>query len=96
MQYEALRREATTTVPDVPRGPGLALFLARGMSAWLAALAALTPLPVAMRPAHSDGAIPGPPASVPPAARRELTTVLASMVLACAQPREGEACPAAR
>lgn len=89
--YEALRREATTTGPDGPRGPGLALFLARGLPAWLAALAALLPL----RPAAGAvGELSGPPVPAPLPARRELTTVLAGMVLACTQPREGHACPA--
>ena len=42
-QYEALRREALEVAPFGPRGQGLALFLTRGMPAWLTALTALTP-----------------------------------------------------
>jgi hypothetical protein len=80
-QYEALRREATAAAPDGPRGQGLALFLARGMSHWLAALTALAP---AGRPAL-DGAPPARGPTSLPAGRAELTAVLAGMVLACAQ-----------
>jgi hypothetical protein len=84
-QYEALRREATEP-PGGARGPGLALFLARGLPGWLAALTALAPA----------GSPPGAPAApspdrgprLPSAARAELTTVLAGMVLACTRERE--------
>jgi len=78
-QYEALRREALAPLCAGARGHGLALFLGRGMAAWLAALSCLVP--------------PGPPRRTPepatpgprplPAARAELTTLLAGMVLAC-------------
>jgi hypothetical protein len=85
-QYEALRREALEVAPFAPRGHGLALFIARGLPAWLAALTALAPSrpvrPVDERPAE-------PAAWLLPAARVELTNVLAGMVLVCAQPREG-------
>jgi hypothetical protein len=37
-QYETLRREALEIAPFAPRGQGLALFLARGLSSWLQAL----------------------------------------------------------
>jgi hypothetical protein len=43
-QYEALRREALERGPFGPRGQGLALFLSRGLPAWLAALTALAHL----------------------------------------------------
>jgi len=83
-QYEALRREAIEAIPSAPRGQGLALFLARGMSVWLAALAALGPRdkfppPLAQGSVHDQG--PGPP----PCARRELTRLLAAMVLSCTE-----------
>jgi hypothetical protein len=91
VEYEALRREATTS--DGARGPGLTLVLARGLPAWLAALTALGP-PVPARPIVAPVQAAGPP-PVQPAARRELTTVLAGMVLACARPVEA-ACPPAR
>lgn len=85
-QYEALRREALEVAPFAPRGHGLALFIARGLSAWLAALTALGP----SRPACAVYEPPMEPAArLRPAARGELTTVLAGMVLVCAQPREG-------
>jgi hypothetical protein len=80
--YEALRREALASAPDGPRGHGLALFLTRGLPAWLAALTALAPAAPAAR---ADAAPPreaGP--TLQPPARAELTRVLAGMVLACA------------
>jgi hypothetical protein len=84
-QYEALRREALEVAPFAPRGHGLALFMARGLPAWLTAVATLAP----PRPARAVDERPAAPASrLLPAARVELTTVLASMVLRCTQPRE--------
>ena len=80
-QYEALRREALEPAPFGPRGHGLALFLGRGLPAWLAALTAVEP--------RREG---GP--GLLPTARAELTTVLAGMVLACTHPTEGPGCPA--
>lgn len=87
-QYEALRREALEVAPWAPRGHGLGLFVARGLSAWLAALTAVAP----SRPRRmlEDEPVPTPPRGVP-AARAELTAVLAGMVLACAHPREAQA-----
>jgi hypothetical protein len=84
--YEALRREALEVAPCAPRGHGLALFIARGLPAWLTALTALAPS--SPRRAGDEGRAE-PAARLLPAARVELTTVLAGMVLACAQPREG-------
>ena len=87
-QYEALRREALDVAPFGPRGHGLALLLARGLPAWLTALTAFVP------------PRPRPPIDAPrteasarllPAARVELTTVLAGLVLACTGPREEHA-----
>ena len=84
-QYEALRREALEVAPFAPRGHGLALFIARGLPAWLTALTALTP----SRPARAvDARRTELAPRLLPAARMELTTVLAGMVLACAQPKE--------
>jgi hypothetical protein len=82
--YETLRREALATLPLGPRGHGLALFLTRGMSAWLAAVTALAPS-VPLPPPHADLQV-GPPRTMLPPGRSELTTVLAGMVLACATP----------
>jgi hypothetical protein len=79
-EYEALRRGAIARAPGTSCGHGLALFLARGMHAWLDAL---TALPLAFdrerprRPTSRDSvSVTGP-------AWADLTTVLASMVLAC-------------
>ena len=86
-QYEALRREATGTASGVRRGHGLALFVLRGMHAWLEALTALAP-PVAHgraapRTAGEDGR-----GVLGPGGRAELTLVLAGMVLVCAENAE--------
>ena len=87
-QYEALRREALEVAPFGPRGHGLALLLARGLPAWLTALTAFVP----SRPRPPIAAPrAAPSARLLPAARVELTTVLAGLVLACARPREGQA-----
>lgn len=83
-QYEALRRDATEAALMAPRGHGLALFIGRGLPAWLTALTALTP----STPARAVDARVEPAARLLPAARVELATVLAGMVLRCTQPRE--------
>ncbi len=90
-EYEAVRRDATTR--DGAPGLGLTLLLARGLPAWLAALTALGPL-AAPRPTVGPGRTAGPPAGLP-ASTRELTTVLAGMVLACSRPMEAP-CPPVR
>lgn len=76
-QYEALREEAIDSLYGGNRGHGLVLFMTRGMTAWLAALSALTPRP-AVR--VSGGPAAGP---LPPLMRSNLTSLLANMVLAC-------------
>jgi hypothetical protein len=86
-QYEALRREALEVAPFGPRGHGLALLVARGVPAWLTALTALVPSRP-RRPVDAPQAEWSP--RLLPAARVELTTVLAGLVLACAQPSEGQ------
>jgi len=86
-QYEALRREALEVAPFGPRGHGLALLLARGLPAWLTALPALVP-PRPRHPVDAPQAERAP--RLLPVARVELTTVLAGLVLACAQPSEGQ------
>ena len=88
-QYEALRREAFGARSDGVPSHGLALFLLRGMSAWCAALTALGPgQPGARLPVKR----PDDPGPVPSSkTRAALTTMLASMVLACL-PAEGRAC----
>ena len=87
-QYEALRREALEIAPFGPRGHGLALLVARGLPAWLAAFSALIP----SRPRRLvDEPRSEPPPRVLPTARVELTTILAGLVLACVGAREGQA-----
>jgi hypothetical protein len=70
-EYECLRQEALH--PGARRGHGLALFLSRGMMAWLKALAALKPRPVAIEKSAAQSSIP----------RSDLRALLASMVLSC-------------
>jgi hypothetical protein len=84
-QYEALRREALEVAPFGPRGHGLVLLLTRGLPAWLAALIALGPLRPG-RPLDEPAGEARP--RLPLSARKELTTVLAGMVLACTQETE--------
>jgi hypothetical protein len=91
-QYEALRREALGTAPFGPPGHGLALFLSRGLPAWLAALTALVPPGAPTGPRVEPRRESGP--GLLPTARAELTTVLAGMVLACTHPTEGPRCTA--
>jgi hypothetical protein len=90
-EYEAVRREATTDA-GAP-GLGLTLLLARGMPAWLTALTALGP-PAPPRAIVTP--VPVAPPALLPASTRELTTVLAGMVLACTRSQGGSPCPAAR
>lgn len=70
--------------PTGARGQGLALLLARGMPAWLAALGALIePTPARATPARAETT---PTVDVlVPSGRAELARVLAGMVLACTQ-----------
>jgi len=89
-EYEAVRREATTDAG--PPGLGLTLLLARGLPAWLTALTALGPPPRAIvAPVPAAG-----PSRALPASTRDLTTILAGMVLACTRSPGGSPCPAAR
>lgn len=81
--YEMLRREALSQRRGLERGHGLALFLSRGMVAWMRALSALQPPPAAPLQAHPPRS-PAPP-RVPGSMRGELTSLLAGMVLACGQ-----------
>jgi hypothetical protein len=73
-------------VATPPRGYGLALFLARGMSAWMAAMrtvlrAQTNANQAAGTPAQPLGPIPG---------RAELTTVMAGLLLACVTEEVGD------
>jgi hypothetical protein len=87
-QYEAVRREALEVAPFGPRGHGLALLIARGLPAWLTALTALVPS-TPRRSVDERRAERAAPRLLP-TARGELTTVLAGLVLACAEPGEGQ------
>ena len=82
-QYEAMRREALECDPYGSRGHGLALFLSRGMPAWLAALSMIDPCQDRQHAAE-DLRQPHAP-ELPAQARSELMLVWAGMVLACAQ-----------
>ncbi len=79
-QYETLRKEALGSTGR--RGHGLALFLSRGMKAWLEALAVFIPIvsPEVWKQSASQNKL-----DLPPAVRPDLTLVLADMVLACYQ-----------
>jgi hypothetical protein len=80
-QYEALRKQALGTNSASHRGHGLALFLARGMPGWLAALAVLAPS--AERPCRpsESGSLLGKP-NLSSSVQSDFTSVLADMVLA--------------
>ena len=74
-EYENLRQEVLQTGP---RGHGLALFLSRGMMAWLEALRVLVlASPRVSQNGHQESI------DLPSAVRPDLTTLLASMVLSC-------------
>ena len=72
-EYEDLRRQA---VQANARGHGLALFLSRGMMAWLEALTALASRSNALSPRSESVGLPS-------VVRPDLTTLLANMVLSC-------------
>ena len=80
-EYENLRQEALRASSG--RGHGLALFLSRGMMAWLGALTALRPRPVAKSASQES-------VDLPSVVRPDLTTLLADMVLSCVRKEEHE------
>jgi len=80
-QYEALRKQALEATSASHRGHGLALFLARGMPGWLAALAVLAPSAERpCRPSESGSLLCKP--NLPSSVQSDFTSVLADMVLA--------------
>jgi len=79
-QYEVLRKEALEFDQTGRRGHGLALFLSRGMIAWMLALRALVPRPTTV---SKEKAVRCP--DLPSGVRSALTLVLADMVLSCSQ-----------
>ena len=78
--YEQARAWATGETAPGPRPPGLAVFLRRGMSGWLAVAATWLLAPAPARPALTVGA--SMPAVV---AVDDLAGVLAAMIAACQQ-----------
>jgi hypothetical protein len=72
-EYENLRREALQVGL---RGHGLALFLSRGMVAWLEALTALRAKPMPKNSQYES-------IDLLSAVRSDLTILLADMVLSC-------------
>ena len=83
-QYEALRQEALGTDSLGRRGHGLALFISRGMAAWIDALSVLARQPRLVSETRQPSTAHWM-ASLPSALRSDLTTVLADMVLTCTQ-----------
>jgi hypothetical protein len=73
-EYENLRWEALKASSH--RGHGLALFLTRGMIAWLEAL-------MALRSRQLSHSALQEPFDLPSVLRPDLTTLLANMVLSC-------------
>lgn len=86
-EYEDMRREASCT--GSRHGHGLALFLSRGMMAWLEVLTALKSH-VAI-PTTTEESVSA--TGVPSAVRPDVTTLLANMVLCC-MGGEGHECTA--
>jgi hypothetical protein len=82
-QYEMLRREAIESAGLGLRGHGLALFLQRGMCAWLEALTALSAKATAAAPQRLEQRPYDQDSAVYVCVRAELSTILAGMVLAC-------------
>lgn len=83
-QYEALRQEAIGIDTLGWRGHGLALFISRGMAAWIDTLSVLARPPRPVSETHEQSTANWM-ASLPSALRSDLTTVLADMVLTCTQ-----------
>src|SRR5215471_14042757 len=79
-QYEQLRREATSRSDQGSDGLGLALFLRRGMTAWMQAWAQCTDHGAPT--AHSQSATA---AAVPIDLRAQVTTLLAGIILGLQQ-----------
>lgn len=79
-EYENLRRDALEA--SSRGGHGWALFVSRGMMAWLEALTALGSRP----PLQST---PEESVDLVPVLRPDLTTLLANMVLSCMGREEG-------
>lgn len=81
-QYEELRAQAVAGSAAVAAPLGLALFLRRGLAAWLAICTQLSP-PVVRTVRPSEGA--GQPARLPTGLQADAVRVLAGMALAACQ-----------
>ena len=75
-RYEELRQQALRQPSSIPRGQGLALLLRSGLAGWMQAWAQC----VVDIPAPPKGPL-GEDASFPLALHREVTMILAGMVL---------------
>jgi len=81
-QYERVRREALAADPFGPRGHGLALLMTRGLAAWVDAVQRLS--------VRAVGTVEPAPTQTDrrpwrPDDRADLTRILASLVVTCAQ-----------
>ena len=79
-QYEQLRREAISRSEFGSKGLGLALFLRRGMTAWMQAWAQCTDHDAPTAPSESATA-----AAVPIDLRGQVATLLAGIILSLQQ-----------
>ena len=79
-QYEQLRREATSCSEHAAQGLGLALFLRRGMTAWMQAWSQCTD-----HAAPDTHPRPATPAAVPLDLRTQIATLLAGIILGLQQ-----------
>jgi len=80
VQYEQLRREATSRSGHAAQGLGLALFLRRGMTAWMQAWSECSG-----KVEQSTCSQPGTDETIPVDMRSQITTLLASMILSLQQ-----------
>jgi len=81
-QYEALRKQALSANSASRRGHGLALFLARGMPGWLAALDTLAPSSAEGPYNPNESRSLDCRMNLPSSIQSGFTSVLADMVLA--------------
>jgi hypothetical protein len=75
-QYEHLRKEAVSLAAGRRPAPGLALFLRKGMAAWMEASSSL-----AVTVPETPATLPGDACSWPCDIRSQATTILTGMIL---------------
>ncbi len=75
-QYEHLRKEAVSLAAGRRPAPGLALFLRKGMAAWMGASSSL-----GVTVPETPAALSGDPCWWPCDIRSQATTILTSMIL---------------